>query len=59
MWVELGNTTPIIISDYNNAEEKNYSIINIPFMVYDPTSLTNAAEVSFYINGTEVSTGSQ
>lgn len=59
MWVELGNTTPIIISNYNNTEEKNYSIINIPFMVYDPTSLTNAAEVSFYINGTEVSTGSQ
>lgn len=59
MWVQDGNLSPIIVSNYYSAEEKNYSIINIPYMVYDPASTTDSAEVFFYINGEEVSTGSQ
>lgn len=57
MWVVEGNESPIIISPYFNKTEINYSIIKIPYMIYDPTSATNSAKANFFINGTELSTG--
>lgn len=53
---ELVDKAPVIWSPYphQGEEVQNYEIINIPFMVYDPTSLTNSAEVTYYINGEEI-----
>ena len=49
-WYESGNNTPIIWSNFpHSAEFENYTLITIPFMVYDPISPT-AATVSYYIN---------
>ena len=46
--------TVIITSTYHNETEKQYSNIAIPFMVYDPKSLT--AEVRIYANNVLIST---
>lgn len=46
--------TVIITSSYHNATEKQYTNINIPYMVYDPKALT--AEVQIFVNNTLVST---
>ena len=46
--------TVIITSSYHNATEKQYTNINIPYMVYDPKSLT--AEVQIFVNNALVST---
>ena len=48
------NTTPIIVSPFNSNTAVQYATLNIPFTVYDPTSLT--AEVTIRVNGTLAST---
>lgn len=59
MWIVDGEQAPIIISPYVNTEEVNYSIINIPYMVYDPNADEDTAEVHYYINDEEISTGAK
>ena len=44
---------PIIWSPYNKTEEENYTIIKIPYNVYDPTRNDGKAYVEYYINGEE------
>jgi hypothetical protein len=39
--IESGNTTPIISSAFNKKEMKQFETINIPYYVYNPTSLTS------------------
>lgn len=55
-WVDPTSTIPIIWSTYrHNLTEKNYSVINIPFMVYDPQGQNNQTSVTYYVNDEEVS----
>ena len=50
-----GGDKPIIISSYNeNAEEENYNIIHIPYMVYQKGK--EISELHQYINGEELPT---
>jgi len=51
--VESGDTTPIIACAYNTTSVKQYETINIPYIVYDPASLT--ASVNLAVNGTTAS----
>lgn len=44
---------PIIWSPYNETEVENYTIIKIPYNVFDPTRSDNQAYVEFFINGEE------
>ena len=44
---------PIIWSPYNETEVENYTIIKIPYNVFDPTRTDNKADVEFFINGEE------
>ena len=56
-WVDPTSTVPIIWSTYRHrTTEKNYSVINIPFMVYDPQGQNNQTTVTYYVNDEEVST---
>ena len=53
IYVESGNNTVIITSSFSDTTQQQYSSINIPFMVYDPTSLT--ANVTISVNNEQVS----
>ncbi len=55
-FIALGDldTDVIIVSPYNKTTEQQYTSIQIPYTVYDPTALT--AEVKIYANNTLVST---
>lgn len=44
--IEIGDNTPIIVSDFNETEVPQYSSMSIPYMVYDPASLTAAVTLS-------------
>lgn len=59
MWISTGEEAPVIISPYKEtAEEINYSIITIPYMVYDPVNTsTEGPLVRFYVNDVELATG--
>lgn len=48
------NDTVIITSSFHTAEVRQYDSVPIPFVVYNPASLTT--EASIYANGTLVST---
>ena len=54
IYVEPLNNTVIITSSFNETEQPQYSSIPIPFVVYDPKSLT--ADITISANGTVVST---
>ena len=47
------NTNVIITSSFNATSYPQYSSINIPFMVYNPSSLTS--DITISVNGTVVS----
>jgi len=51
--VQAGNNTPIISSTFNQSEATQFDLVNIPYMVYDPTSLT--AEIEYHVNGEKIS----
>lgn len=53
IYVEPLNNTVIITSSFNATEQPQYSSIAIPFLVYDPKSLT--ADITISANGTVVS----
>ena len=40
--IEQGNTTPIIASNFERATANQYETLQIPYLVYDPASLTTA-----------------
>ena len=48
-----GNTVPIIASDWMLDEVEQYNTVTIPFIVYNPVSLT--AQVTLKVNGEVVS----
>lgn len=48
-----GNNKPIISSSFNTKTAKQYSTIYIPWICYDPASLTR--EITLLVNGTQVS----
>ena len=48
IWAEQGNETPIIACSFND-KVKQYSTVLIPYIVYNPISLT--AAVSLYVDG--------
>ena len=48
-----GNTTPIIISSFNQSTAVQYTSLNIGYTVYNPSSLTSP--VTIKVNGTTVS----
>lgn len=50
----MGGNAPIIISNYNNTQEENYNIINIPYIVY--AKGVENIEVHLYVNGDELAT---
>lgn len=54
MFVEDGNTTPIIASNFRQSEIEQFSNAVIEYTVYDPESLTT--EVTLTANGNVVST---
>lgn len=54
MSVEAGEEDVIITSQYDQPTQMQYTSIQIPFMVYDPTALT--AEVKIYANNVLLST---
>lgn len=54
MSIEDGEDEVIIVSPYNKTTEQQYSSIQIPYSVYDPSDLT--AEVEIYANQTKVAT---
>lgn len=49
-----GNTTPIIACAYDQKAVNQYDTLQIPYIVYDPASLT--AVVELYANGNNVGT---
>lgn len=51
--LEVLNPTPIIASAYQGGDVGQYTMIQIPYTVYDPTSMT--AEVLLKVNGETVS----
>lgn len=48
-----GNTAPIIASDWTQDEVEQYNTVAMPFIVYNPVSLT--AQVTLKVNGEVVS----
>lgn len=54
IYVEPLNNTVIITSSFNSTTQPQYASIAIPFMVYNPASLT--ADITIKVNGTAVST---
>ena len=54
IYVEPLNNTVIITSSFNDTTQPQYASIAIPFMVYNPASLT--ADITIKVNGTAVST---
>lgn len=53
IYVQPLNNTVIIASSFSETTQQQYASIAIPFMVYDPASLT--ADVTISVNGTQVS----
>lgn len=53
IWAVAGNSTPIIACSFTGSTTQ-YSTVAIPFIVYNPASLT--ATVTLAVNGTTVST---
>lgn len=53
IFAEAGNNNVIITSSFNGTSFPQYSSINIPFMVYNPASLTT--DITIKINGDTVS----
>ena len=49
-----GDTTPVIVSDFNQTEAAQYSTILVEYRVYDPANLTST--VDLIANGTLVNT---
>ena len=47
------NNTPIIVSSFNQSTAAQYATLNIPYTVYDPTSMN--ADVTISVNGTQAS----
>lgn len=47
-----GEDTPIIVSSYRRSRAEQYESIVIPYMVYNPTSMTSA--ITLVANGTQV-----
>lgn len=41
-----GNTTPIIATDWNKATVEQFDTLNIPYIVYDPVSLSTKVSLS-------------
>lgn len=58
MWI-TNDSAPLIISPYANSQEINYSIISIPYMVFDPATEDGTAEVHYYVNDEEINTGAR
>ena len=50
----LDNNTPVIVSQFHDFDQQQYSSVVIPFIVYNPASLT--AEVKIYAGSTLLST---
>ena len=50
IWLQEFNTDPIIASSFNSTSITQYTTVNIPFTVYDPTS--QVADVTITVNGT-------
>ena len=44
--VNAGETTPIISCAYNNTDVQQYETINIPYIVYSPTTLTSSVTLA-------------
>lgn len=53
IWAEAGNSTPIIACSFTGSATQ-YSTVAIPYLVYNPASLT--ASITLAVNGTAVST---
>lgn len=53
IFAETGNNTIIITSSFSALTQPQYTSIVIPFMVYNPASLTS--DITISVNGTEVS----
>lgn len=53
IFIQSGNTTPVIASDFRATSLEQYGTARITYVVYDPTDMT--PEVSLKVNGTEVS----
>ena len=51
--LEEGNKTPVIATDFNLATAEQYDTITIPYIVYDPASLTSTVTLS---DGTKTTT---
>lgn len=49
-WADAEKATPVIWTDFHELEVENYTIIDIPYIVYDPNNETEA-KVSFALNG--------
>lgn len=49
--LEALNTTPIIVSSFNETEVSQYTTLHVDYTVYDPSSLT--APVTITTNGTQ------
>jgi len=54
VFIVSGTTTPIIATSFNTAEMTQYNTVQIPIVVYDPSSTTTT--VYLYEGGTLVST---
>ena len=51
--INADETTPIIACAYNNTNVTQYETINIPYIVYSPTSLTS--NITLSVNGITIS----
>ena len=51
---EEGNTTPIIATDFRQTTAEQYNTLSIPYIVYDPTSLTSVVSLSDGNKATEL-----
>lgn len=54
IWIDTGNTTPIIGCSYKSFTTLQYNTINIPYVVYSPTGST--AQVTLSVDDAVVST---
>lgn len=54
IFIEVNNVTPIIVSNFNKKTSDQYNTLSIPYIVYDPSSLTT--NVKLLVNGAVVST---
>lgn len=54
IYVEQGNITPIIASNFNKDTVEQYTTLKIPYVAYNPSNLTS--EVQLYANDVLVST---